>query len=125
MEKEFIHDRNTHQHGENCSHNHSHDYKIDERTYDQMDRPKINIQLYINIYLFIQLPIVFLCQQFQENLIDEDKKYNFEENLEKVPNPLKSGFFLGNLIKIFVLNFCDVLVIMYLFKPLSKPNREV
>lgn len=90
-----------------------------------MDRPKINIRFYMNVYLFLQLPIVFICQLLQDGLVDPEKKYQFEENIEKLPNPLKSGFLVGNILKIFVLNFCDVLVILYLFKPLSKPNKEV
>ena len=97
-----------------------------QRDFNQMNQPKINIERYIHIFMLVHLPLYFLFNLgLQEYLIEESKKFQFEENMDKVPNPYQQKLLTINFMRVFITNMCDVLVILYLFKPMAKPSKEV
>jgi hypothetical protein len=131
---------NDHDHDHNHDHNHhdhDHDHnqnthktvekKDDEefRSYKQMDKPKIPIEKLIYLTMFLHLPFSLIVSNLKDTLGDEERRLSFQERLDNIPSPFESRRLIFYLGKSFLINFFDILVIMYLFRPIAKFNKSV
>lgn len=90
-----------------------------------MDRPKVQIEKFIYAMLFIHLPLSYVIFSLQDSFSDETRRMSFMEKLENLPSPFEGKRIWISLVKTYLINFFDLMVVLYLFRPIAKLDKNV
>ena len=127
--------------GDGCGHSHGHSTSHEDhiehtlhkgskeaqshRNFQQMDQPKVQIEKFIYAMIFIHLPLSYVICSLQDSFSDETRRMNFLEKLENLPSPFEGKRIWIQLVKTYLINFFDLMVVLYLFRPIAKLDKQV